>query len=594
MENNILIEKENHLFQNTSDFIKYLDILAGLRHHIIIIAAKDTIGFNVGIDGYRALKKLGLKKLGDGKDNLFCHWKGYGAVLSKGEVLYEELSEVDGCVNFSQKIGENLFDIFSGSLHAGNAASILINGGEYAVNERGFNIVVVSHTDGAVLDSIVFDTHTKERSGMRSETYIQNRILPKAPDTMLIRNINGVRERLKLENLLPDQVIEKTEYQSVCVTAKVKVRIFFWGDYPLWNAMQSVVEAFMKDDRFAVLIVCYTNEIDTLACVRQFGPYIQYNKYDIQTDEPDIAIYNAVISCENSNSVKLRAFIPSINIDGMVSDMQYSNKFWQKMLLDNMKADVCFCEKNLYKRFLGIDFGGDWVLSGNPKMDLIYKKTKCPPLMPSSWEKLEDKKVILWAFDHNWNTTGVTFDLYAQAFFRYFSEQKEMGLIIRPHANYPKELVSQNIWTMQDIQTLKKYCENTPNIVWDDSFDYGLAYSMADAVITDINCGIIISALPLEVPIAVLQRFDGYPGVPQYPDVIEALYQISGHEELFTFFGMILKGEDILKESRQAIKEEYIANFDGQNGKRIKDKIVELYNRKANMTEDSKGRECTC
>lgn len=588
MENNMLSEKENHLFQNTLDFIKYLDILAGLKNHIIIIAARDTIGFNVGKDGYEALKKLGLKKLGDGKDNLFCHWKGYVAVLLEGEVLYEELSEIDGCVNYCQKIGENLFDIFSASLHAGNTASILINGGEYAVNKRGLNIVVVSSVDGAVLDSIAFDTHTKERNGIRNGSYSQKRILPKDQDILLIRNINGVRERLKLENLLPDQAIENTAYQAVCSSAKIKVRIIFWGHYVLWNAMQSVVEAFRKDDRFELLIVCVTNDIDTLACVRQYGTYIKYKNYDIQADEPDIVIYNVAGFNVKSDNSKLRVFIPCTIINGAERDSQREVRVWQKRLRNEMKADVCFCEKNLYKRFLGIDTGAEWVLSGNPKLDLIYEKTKFPPEMPASWKKIKDKKVILWAFDHNWNTTGVTFDLYAQAFFKYFLEQKDLGLIIRPHECYPKELIIQHIWTEQDIQRLKQYCENTPNIIWDDSFDYGLAYSMADAVITDINCGITISALPLDVPIAVLQRFDGYPGVPQYPDVMEALYQITGHEELFAFFEMILKDEDPLKESRQAMKEEYIANFDGKNGQRIKDRIVEMYDERVKESEQNK------
>lgn len=586
-KNSMLLVKENHSFRNISDFIKYLDALSGLKKYIIIIAAKDTIGFNVGKDGYDAFKKLGLKKLGDGKDNLFCHWKGYAAVLSEGKVLYEELSEVDGCVNFRQTIGKNLLDIFSGSLHAGNTASILINGEEYAVNERGFNIVVVSPVNGAVLDSIAFDTHAKERSGTRSGSYNQERILPKTPDTMLIRNLSEVRERLKLENLLPEQVTEKATYQMADFPVKIKVRVFFWGAYNLWSAMQSVVEAFKKDDRFELLIVCETNDIDTLVCVRQYGLYIQHVKYNIQTDEPDIIIYNWANFFENSNSAKLRVYIPSVMIDGSERDTQQLIEFCQKKLRDEMKADVCFCEKNLYKRFLGIDTGAKWVVSGNPKLDLIYEKTKFPPQMPSSWKKLKDKKVILWAFDHNWNTTGVTFDLYAQAFFKYFSECRELGLIIRPHLCYPRELVSQRIWTVQDLQSLKQYCENTPNIIWDDSFDYGLAYSMADAVITDINCGITISALPLEVPIAVLQRFDGYPGVPQYPDVMKAMYQITGLEELFAFFEMILRGEDTLKESRQAIKEEYIANFDGKNGQRIKEKIVEMYNERVKESEQN-------
>ena len=40
----------------------------------------------------------------------------------------------------------------------GNVASVVINGQEYSVNRRGLNIVVYSHYQDKVIDSVCFDT----------------------------------------------------------------------------------------------------------------------------------------------------------------------------------------------------------------------------------------------------------------------------------------------------------------------------------------------------------------------------------------------------------------------------------------------------
>ena len=59
------------------------------------------------------------------------------------------------------------FIIQSAGLAAGNYASIIVNGTEYAVNARGINIVVYDNLAKEVIDSVAFDTCVPELTAVR-------------------------------------------------------------------------------------------------------------------------------------------------------------------------------------------------------------------------------------------------------------------------------------------------------------------------------------------------------------------------------------------------------------------------------------------
>ena len=69
-----------------------------------------------------------------------------------------------------------------------------------------------------------------------------------------------------------------------------------------------------------------------------------------------------------------------------------------------------------------------------------------------------------------------------------------------------RELQDAGLWCEEDLEELKQYCMRSGNIVFDDTFTYDAAYSVADAVITDAYCGITCSALPLLKPMLLLYR----------------------------------------------------------------------------------------
>lgn len=86
--------------------------------------------------------------------------ESYAGIFSKGKLVIEESGREQngGPVELDQIIQGNSIKIVSASMDHGNIANILINNKEYAIDDRGFNIVVFND-QGEVLETTFFDTY---------------------------------------------------------------------------------------------------------------------------------------------------------------------------------------------------------------------------------------------------------------------------------------------------------------------------------------------------------------------------------------------------------------------------------------------------
>lgn len=138
---------------------------------------------------------------------------------------------------------------------------------------------------------------------------------------------------------------------------------------------------------------------------------------------------------------------------------------------------------------------------------------------------------------------------------------------------------------------MRRWFDESPNLIWDEMPDYSYAYAAADAIITDVRCGITVSALPTGKPLCVFYRM-GVPEMPeQFPELIDNLYQVRSEEEAINFLEMIRRGEDPMKEQREKAFHECVYAFDGQNGQRMKDFIVQKYFEKVGKEAEVQGKE---
>lgn len=148
------INKEKSIEMITSIY-SYIDAITKIKEHILlIIAVKDTVGMMLSADLAEKIYSLGMKT------NLCAqHWHSYIAVINKGKVMTDNLSEGEESLSYDTVLDGVNLSVFSSIYKKENMARIVLNGIDYAVNSRGLNFVIYDWESGKVIDSVCFDTH---------------------------------------------------------------------------------------------------------------------------------------------------------------------------------------------------------------------------------------------------------------------------------------------------------------------------------------------------------------------------------------------------------------------------------------------------
>lgn len=583
--------------------LQYLEQMNKVQGAIIIIAAKDTTGHALDQRIMDKLKLAGLRTDLRGK-----HWQGYIAVIDSGKNIYEKLAELNQSAEYGTVLGKRVIEVKSSPLNDGNEALIYIDGINYAVNKRGLNIVVYDRYTKQVVDSVCFDTHSKGWEHTRKPVKLDGadqiageienckRMLLDLKRTInKVSNENAKKPEITAEN---KTFKEKLQIESILPAIrkdKKRVRIVFWGGPYLWNAMASVGTAFAQDDHYDVKVILHGKGWEEEKKARVIADGITpvfMDEYFAELDQPDILI---IFPGSNMKPFVRPEFKKVLDFSKMVIAVPFTLirtqpekiESFMKRFTDNYageKTDYFVIDRVLHneiEKSMNLD-SGKAVLIGNPKFDELYNTVNGIKEVefPDSWKKLEKKRVLLWTTDHVYTSPNVTFDLYVKTILEYFSHHQELGLIFRPHPIYIVELLGNGIWNERDMKVLHEFFDSSDNLIWDEEPEYALAYKRADAVLSDMNCGICVSSLVLDKPIGILHRFDENECIPAHPEIIEKHYNISGLEECTEFLDMFAQEQDPGNEMRKCAINEYIAHYDGKNGERIKQFIEQKYSEK--------------
>lgn len=118
----------------------------------VFLLARDEASSAMTDSVRAALQALGLETVWDG--SMVHH--AYIAVIDGGTVQYEQSSA--GKLEYQYEGRETPVELQSSGWYAGNRASAVIGGREYALNGRGLNIIVYDNVMQQVVDSVSFDT----------------------------------------------------------------------------------------------------------------------------------------------------------------------------------------------------------------------------------------------------------------------------------------------------------------------------------------------------------------------------------------------------------------------------------------------------
>ena len=373
---------------------------------------------------------------------------------------------------------------------------------------------------------------------------------------------------------------------------KIKVSILFdamiW-----WNHWEPILKAFLDDDGFDTLVIINDrfqkdghNIMEMIQSVKALGgEYIEYSHYSASRDNPDIVLINDPVD-DATDLLSLKQHSKQvIFISSYLMHYRKTTKEFAQLLKNNigiLDPDYYCFDSYLYnqiKELKDSSFDNKLVELGNSKYDGIYWACKNKI---TKWDKLKGRKVVLWTTTHgaygNAINVRVTFDLFARYIFDYFRGHKEFGLIFRPHPLLIMELIKNYQWKQSEIDEIIREMDASDNMVFDQSETYNFAYASSDAIVGDLDSGIMISAFPMMKPILGLHRPET--NANQVADFAQDVYRASRIEDIQSFFDMIMSGEDYMLEQRKKRIRKYVKNYEGNNGVLIKEFIKEQFRKR--------------
>lgn len=359
----------------------------------------------------------------------------------------------------------------------------------------------------------------------------------------------------------------------------IKIRILH--GFPIcFNVVKSVCAELKRDPKYDLRMVLFGDKVTELVSQMQDEglEYIISSNYDMKLDHPDITVVYHLEVIYPPELLNMRIFSKYIVLIPLsIASIWFGKRTVSRMHLDFFKPDLCFVGNLCYDRLKPII--GETIIEemSPPQFDIAfdYLVMTEDKKIPANWEKLRGKKTIMLMTDHglrkNLISDEVSFDLYIEGLMHYFKENCDMGFIIRLHFELVSELI-RTYWTLSDYNKFIKYCEQSENIVWDDTDDYLIGLDIADACLVDVNCSLVYYALAANKPIGVPLRFD-MPVEINNQELVDNYYLIHSESEMIDFLEMIKQGIDNKKTDREKAFDMYISTYDGKNGRRIKEKI---------------------
>lgn len=159
----VIIEEMLH----TRDINIYLDCLIELRDdYLIILSIKDTPGNKMSESTFNKIKYIGFSNL---KKEL---WRTYIGVINCGNVVFDECGEEkEQPIHLSEIVNGVELLVTSRSYKQGNVSEIFVNGEDFSLNCRGWNIVVFDFETNKVIDSVTYDGFADKQTFYHMDFY---------------------------------------------------------------------------------------------------------------------------------------------------------------------------------------------------------------------------------------------------------------------------------------------------------------------------------------------------------------------------------------------------------------------------------------
>ena len=149
------LEIESSDMNSVKNMSDYLEKQISNKDATIFIVVKDIQGYYTESDFFKTLEAAGIQQM----DVLSLEeYHSFIAIISRGQVIFQKVGG-DDLISNGQLIDNHYVVTRSATYNAGNVGEVYIDNVQYAVNGRGFNIVVANLAKNTLIDSVSYDVY---------------------------------------------------------------------------------------------------------------------------------------------------------------------------------------------------------------------------------------------------------------------------------------------------------------------------------------------------------------------------------------------------------------------------------------------------
>jgi len=250
---------------------------------------------------------------------------------------------------------------------------------------------------------------------------------------------------------------------------------------------------------------------------------------------------------------------------------EYSEVFFQdvyKYFLDNNFIKTVLLEHDFEESRLDV--------AGQLKLDAYIKPIDTTKTL---W-KTTNKKRIIYAPHHSFFEDSLlrygTFDWNYKFFYNYANKHPEYEFILKPHPELKRQIIRQNLMTVDEMNQYFKMWAELPNVQIYESGSYFDMFRTSDLLVTDCN-SFLFEYLPTNKPVIHLISNKSVGHNEYGKKIISGYYPAKNINEIENLMEQLLeKGIDPLKEVRTKILKNDIKQPEGGVSKYIVKQIEKI------------------
>jgi hypothetical protein len=209
---------------------------------------------------------------------------------------------------------------------------------------------------------------------------------------------------------------------------------------------------------------------------------------------------------------------------------------------------------------------------GSPKQDRTVGR-EVLPAATALRRKLGRRTVFLWNPHFRFAPEGwSTFGQYVEPLIDHVLRHPQQALVLRPHFRLLAALREEGGESARFEQFLRKLAKRTPNLVLDTTPDYKVAFSVADALLSDAS-SLVPEFMPSGKPALYLRNHEG-PGLNSDAAYFNDLYVADDWTQVRSFLDSVVRGSDPMAERRRCSVARHFGVVDGRTGARIVEDVL--------------------